>query len=164
MVEALFHWLYETPMGEAVRYGDYLFPWLESVHVLALSLTFGSIFAVDLRLLGMASLNWPLSKMTKDILPLTWAAFVVAVITGTALLSSNAVKYWENDSFRLKMLFMLTAGLNMIVFHFVSHRSTDELDQTQRMPATARLAATVSISAWLGVIIFGRWIGYTDAW
>ena len=161
MIEAFCQWLYDTPLAEAIRGNELLFPWFESVHVLAITLVLGSIAIVDLRLLGVASRGRPVSRLIREVLPVTWCAFAVAVLTGATLFTSNAVAYSHNFPFQMKMALMLLAGLNMIVFHVVTYRSVGEWDEAPRTPFAARFAGAFSIAIWLGIVAFGRWIGFT---
>jgi len=161
MFENFFQWLYDTPLAEAIRSNEMLFPWFESVHVLAITLVLGSIAVVDLRLLGIASRNRPVTRLIREILPITWGAFAVAVITGVTLFTSNAVSYAKNFPFQMKMILMALAGLNMLAFHFVTYRSVAEWDEAASTPTSARLAGGLSIALWLGIVAFGRWIGFT---
>lgn len=161
MLEAFCQWLYDTPLADTIRSNAYAFPWLESVHVLAITLVLGSIAVADLRLLGLASVKRPVTQLLQDVLPVTWVAFVVAAITGLAMFSSNAVQYLHNVPFQLKMLVMLLAGINMVVFQFLTFRSVGTWDGAVRPPTSARLAGAFSLVAWIGIVAFGRWIGFT---
>jgi len=160
VLDAFFQWLHETALAETVRASPILFPWVERIHVLAIALVVGSIAAVDLRLLGVASRSRPITRMIDDILPLTWTAFAIAVLTGVTLFSSNAIQYAHNGPMRLKMLFMALAGLNMLVFHFVTYRSVAAWDRGE--PATgAKVAGALSLLFWALVIVFGRKAGFS---
>jgi hypothetical protein len=161
MLEAFFHWLRDTSLAEVIRASPTLFPWVESFHVLAIALVVGSIAAVDLRLLGLASRSRPITRLIHDILPLTWVAFAIAVLTGVTLFSSNAVEYAHNGPMRLKMLLLVIAGVNMLVFHLVTYRGVAAWDEAPRAPLTVRLAGAASLALWVGVVAFGRWIGFT---
>jgi hypothetical protein len=161
MLQTLFQWLYDTQLAEAIRSNEMLFPWLESLHVLAITLVLGSIVVVDLRLLGIASRNRPVTRLIREVLPVTWCAFGAAVLTGGTLFTSNAVAYSKNFPFQMKMVLMALAGLNMLAFHFVTYRSVAQWDETPVTPTAARVAGGVSMALWLGIVAFGRWIGFT---
>jgi hypothetical protein len=158
---ALISYLEGSALADAVRESDLLFPLIESVHVLAICLVVGSILAVDLRLLGVASRNLSVSRVTRGILPLTWCAFVVAVGPGGLLFVSNATKYLGNGFFIAKMLLIGCAGLNMVIFHVISAKDQPRRDDQKRLPLPARLAGGVSIVLWILVVACGRWIGFT---
>jgi uncharacterized protein DUF6644 len=161
MLDGLFQKLHDLPLSELIRANELAFPWLESVHVLAITLVLGSIAVVDLRLLGLASTNRPVTELLRTILPVTWIAFAVALITGSGMFLSNAVDYSKNLPFRMKMLLLLLAGLNMLAFHFITYRSISSWNESARTPPAARLAGGVSVVMWLAIVAFGRWIGFT---
>ena len=112
-----------SALADNIRENDLLFPLIESIHVVAICLVVGSILAVDLRLLGFASVNRSVSRVTAGILPLTWVAFAVAVASGALLFISNATKYLENGYFVAKLCLIGLAGLNMVVFHLLMARA-----------------------------------------
>ena len=62
-MEKFFQWLYDSGVGTAIRESASLFPWIESVHVLSITLVVGSIAVVDLRLLGVASKGRAISRI-----------------------------------------------------------------------------------------------------
>ncbi len=160
-MEPFFQWLYDQPFADAIRENGQLFPWIESVHVLCITLVVGSIGVVDLRLLGLASRNRAVSRLTAEVLPLTWVAFIFAAITGTLLFTSNAVKYSHNTYFQAKMALLVLAFLNMLVFHLVTSRGIERWDESPHVPGPVRLAGAVSLALWILVIVCGRWIGFT---
>jgi len=157
----LFQWLYDSPVGTAIRENGTLFPWVESVHVLSITLVVGSISIVDLRLLGITSKSRAVSRLTGEVLPFTWVVFVLAAITGGLLFSSNAVKYAHNTFFLAKMALLVVAFLNMLVFHAITSRGIEHWDASPHPPVPARLAGGISLLLWIAVIVCGRWIGFT---
>ncbi len=157
----LISYLENSALADNIRENDLLFPLIESVHVVAICLVVGSILAVDLRLLGLASINRPISRVTAGILPLTWGAFVVAVASGGLLFISNATKYLGNGFFVAKLCLIAVAGLNMAIFHFISAKDLPRWENDARPPLPARLAGGASILLWIAVVACGRWIGFT---
>ena len=148
-------------LADNIRENDLLFPLIESVHVLSICLVVGSILVVDLRLLGLASFDRSVSRVTRGILPLTWCAFVVAVASGSLLFISNATKYLGNGYFIAKIFLICAAGLNMAIFHGISAKDLPRWENEARLPLPARLAGGVSILLWVAVVACGRWIGFT---
>jgi hypothetical protein len=159
-ISALFVRLHETAFATAIRQNGFLFPWIESVHVLAFSLVVGSILIVDLRLLGVASVNRSVSSLSGEVLPFTWTAFVFAALTGSALFASHAVGYAHNFQFLMKMLLLALAGANMLVFHFVAGPSTEHWNEAGMAPWQGKIAGLISLMLWIGIVAFGRWIGF----
>ena len=160
-LHALIAYCQDSGLADSIRENEYLFPLIESVHVLAICLVVGSIFAVDLRLLGVAYIGQPVSRVTKGILPLTWCAFSVALASGSLLFISNATKYLANGYFDTKMLLIGAAGLNMAVFHLMGAKDLLRWESAAVPPPAARLAGGLSIVLWIAVVACGRWIGFT---
>ncbi len=156
--------LEDTSLGAAVR-GDFgwewLFPSIEALHVMSLTLVFGSIVMLDLRLIGLAERDSAVSKLSREVLPYTWVAFIGAALTGSMMFISKAHVYFYNLQFQLKFLCMFLAGLNMAVFHLGAYRHVRDWDRQQPPPRAARLAGALSIMLWIGVVFLGRWIGFT---
>jgi hypothetical protein len=155
-----FVWVHQTMFATAIRESSELFPWIESVHVLAITLVVGSIAILDLRLLGVASANRSIASVSAEVLPFTWTAFVFAVVTGGALFTSHAVGYAHNFQFRMKMLLLVLAGINMLSFHFIVRPSTGRWSESAVTPWQGKIAGLVSLALWIGIVAFGRWIGF----
>jgi hypothetical protein len=132
---------------------------IEALHVIATATVFGTIFVVDLRLLGLATTR-RFTEVAGETLRCTWAAFGLAAMTGSLLFTTNPVFYFGNFEFRAKMLLLLLAGINMAVFQFHTVKTVALWDIGKSPPAAARLAGTLSLVIWLSVITFGRLIGF----
>lgn len=145
----------------AARIGEsWWFPLLESIHVLTAMLVVGTILFVDLRLIGVAAMRYPLSRFVGEALPWTWAAFLAATLTGAGMFITRAAWYVENTAFRAKLILLLLAALNMLVFHWLSRRDADRWNTAGTTSAVARLAGVASLFCWLGVTLAGRWTGH----
>jgi hypothetical protein len=154
---SFFEWLQNTPL--ALLVGESWFPWVESAHVVFLAAVAGTILTVDARLLGLGSRQLRISYLSERLLPWTWAAFTGAAITGLLLFIANAVSYLDKTPFLIKMGLLVVAGLNMLYFQFFTWRSVADWDTGRAAPA-ARAAGAISMATWIGVITFGRWIGF----
>ena len=150
-----------SSLGIAIAESTWAFPTLETLHVIGLVTVLGTIFIMDLRLLGVASANVAVTRMTRDTLPWTWGAFVLAAITGTLLFVSKASSYMINPYFLVKMSLMAIAGLNMLYFHFVTFKNIAVWDNSAAMPAGVKFAGATSILFWLAIVFCGRAIGFT---
>jgi hypothetical protein len=153
-----------SAVGEWMRGNVLAMPWVNAAHVLCIALVFGSILVVDLRLLGLLDRGRAVTRVSREMLGLTWAAFAGAVLTGALYFAANATTYWFNTAFRFKMLAILLAGLNMVVFHFVTWRGVAAWDRNAPTPPAARLAGALSILLWCCVIVLGRVIGFTKGY
>ena len=161
MLQDLIAFVEHGTLGELVRENDLLFPSIESVHVLAICLVVGSIAVVDLRLLGFASVDRPVGRLMRSILPITVGAFGLAVAAGSLLFISHASKYLENRFFIAKITLIALAGVNMAVFHLIGARNLDQWENDALPPLFARVAGGLSLFLWVSVVACGRWIGFT---
>ena len=161
MFETLLQSVYDSPISTLIRENGVIFPWLEVLHVLAISTVVGSIALVDMRLVGIASTSYPISRLTKAVLPLTWSAFALALVSGALMVSSKPADYFANFAFQMKMLMLLAAGLNMAVFHLLTIRGISLWDRDAPVPAAAKVAGVLSMIIWVTIVALGRWIGFT---
>jgi hypothetical protein len=154
-------WLQSLPFALAVRQSTWLFPTIETIHVLSIVLVVGSIGMFDLRLLNIASRDRTVADLYKEIMPWTWTSFVCAAVAGFLLFSSDAVKYSHNVPFRIKMILLLLIGTNTAFFQFTTFRDVATWGAGGRTPFPAKFAAALSLVSWVGVVACGRWIGFT---
>ena len=152
-------WLQNHPTSQYIGFTVW-FPFLESIHVLAIGLVVGSILMVDLRLLGVSALSYPVSCMVRELTPWTWGAVVVAVATGLGMFVTRAPAYVENPAFQFKLVFLLLAFVNMTIFQFGTFRRVDAWDRSASIPSGAKAAGAASLTLWVGVILAGRWTGH----
>ena len=161
-IENALAWLQSTWIATAVAENDILFPWIESVHVLAIVLVVGTISIVDLRLLGVASLDISARRLMRDVIPYTWGAFAIAAITGSLMFSSDATHYAHNRLFQIKLVMLALAGINMAVFHLVGERDIERWEAPGKTtPVAAKAAAAISLAVWIAVVSLGRGTGFT---
>lgn len=152
-----------TPLATWVQAEPLAFPLIEATHVISVMLVFGSIAMLDLRLLGVSSRNYGVVKISDEVLPWTWVSFLIAVITGTLLFIGQATNYLNNNEFKVKMVLMAVAGVNLAIFHFFTWNKVQNWNEGVPTPISAKAAAILSLTLWSGVVIAGRWIGWTLA-
>lgn len=155
--------IHNSALGDFMRTQVKAMPVVEAIHVLSAGVVFGTILIVDLRLLGFPDTRRPFTRVADELLKLTWLAFFTSVITGAMMFTANAITYYGNTAFRLKMLALLAAGLNMAIFHGVTLKSVGRWN-TASVPFAGRLAGATSILIWIAVIFLARWIGFTKGY
>src|SRR4051812_46936325 len=114
---AFFDWLGHTRASVAIAESVWVFPIVESIHVLTLCLFLGMAAMLDLRLLGLVMRDVPVSEVAKRLLPWTALGFAVMVISGLLTFLNAPVRYYSNVFFRIKVAALLLAGLNVWLFH-----------------------------------------------
>lgn len=164
-IHSALEFLQNLPLAEVMRSDQPSTEWAfciaETFHVLALTIVFGSIAMVDLRLLGWAERDSAVARVARETLPWTWSAWIIAAVSGSLLFISKATVYASNLDFQLKFICMGLAAMNMLVFHFGPFRTVASWDAAPKPPQQARLAGGLSLLLWTGVIVFGRWVGFT---
>jgi hypothetical protein len=153
-------WLEQTSVGAGVRESVWLFPAIETVHLLGMAALVGTIAVFDLRLLGWMLRRERVSVLAGRLLPWSWAGFAVQVVTGGLLFMSEAVKVYPNPAFRLKMLLIFLAGAHALIFHWSVYRDVASWDDSAVLPAGAKVAGFVSMLLWIGIVAAGRFIGF----
>src|SRR5215831_19368096 len=153
--------LESSGIANRIRDSLYIFPLIEATHVVGLSMVFGTIAIIDLRLLGVASTRRSFRRMASDILKWTWAAFLVTAVTGSLMFITNAGVYYHNFFFRTKMVMLALAGINMLVFELSAGRTIHRWDKAPSAPMMGRAMAVLSLVIWITIIFLGRWIGFT---
>ncbi len=160
LIFAFCQWLEQTSMGKTIRESLWIFPIIETIHIFGIILLVGGTSILDLRLMGLTFRDEPVSKLAKRFLPWAWAGFIIQVTTGLLMFSSEATKMYDNMAFQIKMLIIVAAGINAFVFHSLAYQSVGKWDNDPVGPVSARIAGTLSILFWFGIVAMGRWIAY----
>jgi hypothetical protein len=117
---------------------------------------------MDLRLLGLAHRDTPITQIQKRLFPWQLVGAIVMSISGGVLFYAQPVLYWGKGFYWIKMLVVMPlAMLNLLVFHFTTSRSVAEWDTSSSPPPAARLAGVLSIVLWVGVLAFDGWLPTT---
>ena len=160
MLEQLIAWMNELPTSIALRESRYVWPLLESLHVMLLGLFVGTAFVTDLRLLGWSMQKIPVSEVTARLLPWTRIGFGGMVLTGGLLFYGYPLRYYHNLFFRIKVILLVVAAVNIFIFHRGVHRQVAEWDIDADLPRQAWIAGAVSLVVWAMIVVVGRMIAY----
>jgi len=153
-------WLANTPGSIALHESLYAYPVIESIHVLTLCLFLGLAVMLDLRLVGIAMRQTPVSEVADRLLPWTVAGFVVMVISGALLFYGIPVRTYQNIFFRIKVVLLMLSGLNAFLFHSTIYRKVAEWNLLPVPPRRARIAGGLSLLFWASIVVAGRMIAY----
>lgn len=155
-------WLQDTSLSVSIRESVLMFPLLEGGHLLGISVSAGTIAISDLRMMGLVLKKESASDVFHQLIPWVTAGFLVMVTTGTLLLISEPVKCYNSTWFRLKVLFLFLAGLNVLLFHSSKiYRDIHKWEWAVDPPRGAKLAGWISVLSWAIVIITGRTTAYS---
>ena len=153
-------WLQDTQFGTWLRESTAFWPILEGTHLLGMALMMAPVMMYDFRLIGVRWTAEPVSKVKWSFLPVTFFGFVLMVVTGVLLFWSEPVKCYKSVYFRIKVVALILAGLNALVFHSTIDRTTAQWDTTTPPPFRARMAGVLSLTLWAAVIFAGRYTAY----
>jgi hypothetical protein len=153
-------WLAQTRGSIALHESVYIYPLVESAHVLTLCVFVGMSVLFDLRLLGLLLPQVRVSEIAARLMPWMKVGFTVMVITGVLLFYAIPVRSFQNIFFRLKLIALALAGLNAWIFQVGIRRRIAEWDLQPSPPRAARMAGIASLALWAAIIVAGRMIAY----
>lgn len=157
---AIIHWLNETPFSIYLRESELAFPLTEAIHLLGLVISVGTIMWVDLRLMGLAMRREKVSDVVSRLEPWAVFGFIVMFISGLLLFLGKPENYYGTMAFRVKVLLLPLAGLNVLYFHKSVLPHVSGWDLTGVIPRPAKFVGLFSATLWLTIIVLGRWTAY----
>jgi hypothetical protein len=156
----LCQWLSATPAATAMRESPWIYSLIESIHVLGITALAGAAAVLDLRLLGVMMRREQVSQVVEQIEPIAWVGGVVMFGSGLLLFWAKAENCYANPAFRLKLLLLVLAASNPLIFHLTTYRSVASWDGAAKPPRGAKVAGILSLVLWSGIIVAGRAIAY----
>jgi len=150
----------DTEIGTSIRESIWTFPLIETVHVLGLAISVGILVLLDLRLVGAGFRHALPSQIMRQLKSWYMTGFVAMFASGILLFWSEAAKCYTSTTFRIKILFLLLAGINALFFEVKYVPRFSKWESEGSAPAGAKMVGWISLICWLGVIGFGRWTAY----
>ena len=89
-------------------------------------------------------------------MPWMLSGFFVMFVTGGFLFWALAGKLYGNVYFRVKVLALLLAGINALIFHLMTERTIADWDAARLPPMRVRMAGLLSMVCWIVTIAMGR--------
>ena len=148
-----------TSLGVALRESVWVYPLVETIHIVGFALLVGSIFVVDLRLLGVRR-DVALAPLLRFVLPVTLTCLLLVVPSGLLLFAAHANDLVGNRAFIVKIMLLFAAATNALMFHVGPYRAEVDADPGMPPRGSTRVFATVSIVLWIAVLVAGRLIAY----
>jgi hypothetical protein len=158
-LEQFWDWLANTDLAFEIG-ATWVFPLIESIHVVAVAGVLGSIMVVDLRLLGLSARNYSIRSISRELTRWTWCAFMLAAVTGLGMFITRPGVYADNPAFQAKLFLLILAGVNVAVLHTGAMRNIASWDNDNPAPIPAKMSAAASLVIWIGVTLAGRWTGH----
>jgi uncharacterized protein DUF6644 len=160
MFARFLQWLYETQFSDMMRESLWAEPIVETIHVLTLTLFLGFAVMLDMRLLGVVLKRRRMSEVLAQFNPWLFAGFAVMIVTGVLLFCGDPIAFWSTTFFKVKMIMLVLAGLNVLIFNATIGRRVAQWDLDPRTPGQAKAAAVVSLLLWVLIVAAGRGIAY----
>lgn len=158
MFDAALTALEASALAEGLRASQYAYPLVNAAHILALAALFGSILALDLRLLGLFR-GVPIAPLARVLPRVSTVGLTLALPTGFALFSVQPFDYLIHPVFPFKLALIALAALNALLLHRTAGWKT-LLDGAAAVPVRVRIAAALSLLGWTGAIVAGRLLAY----
>ena len=156
----LIHWLNETAFSQYLRESEVAFPLTDAIHLIGLGISVGVVLWVDLRLLGLGMKRARLTEVVARLEPWAIGGFVVMFVSGFLLFLGKPENYYSTTAFKVKMILLPFAGLNVLFFHKRILPGVALWDQAAVAPWQGRLVGIVSITLWVIIIVLGRLTAY----
>lgn len=151
-----FEWHYDSWVGLTVSDSVWLFPAIETIHILAMSIMFGGLLLINLRMLGLGMTQQPVRFLFKTLNPYINWGLVVMLISGYGMFASEAEKTYYNDGFKFKMASLLA----VIILQYTLWRWIVTKEEDQRSPAMGAAVGVLNLFLWFCVGAGGRAIGF----
>jgi hypothetical protein len=130
-------------------------PAAETVHFLGLSLSFGVLLAVNLRILGVMR-QVPFAEVHR-LLPWGMLGFGANLITGMLFFVGQPKQYIDSAPFYWKVVFLMIAGANFL--YLTVFKKGWAIDRWDASVADKAMAVS-SLFAWLVVLYGGRMLPF----
>ncbi len=155
-----FAWLSETAVSNWLRYSPYPYPVLIMIHVIAIAVFGGMVVMGNLRVLGYAMKQTPVSEILNQFRVLKWIGFCVFFLTGLLMTISDPMEYYTNIMYWLSIVLLVLAGINAWIFHHGAETNVTEWEADPVAPVGARGWAICSLILWISMIGVGRAIAF----
>lgn len=156
----LCQWLESTQLGETFLGSRYLYPLVQGIHLLGLALSVGLIIVTDLRLIGAFQRRVPVADILQQLRPWLLTGFILTFTSGALLFWPVAATLYFSTIFRIKLLLIVLAGINALVFELRLGRHVAEWGNAPVLPRSARFAGWTSLGFWVIAVVLGRLIAY----
>jgi hypothetical protein len=160
MLLSMARWLDTFAWSTQLHESYYMYAWIESTHVLTLMVFLGMLCVIDLRMLGLIFPSVPASTIASRLDKPMMLGFAVMIITGFILYFASPVRTTQSVWFRIKVVLLIAAGINALLFRNRMHASSGSWDLDPKPPKRIRVGAGLSLALWSGVVITGRTIAY----
>ncbi len=153
-------WISNQHLSMTMGSHFWVIPIIQTIHILAISAAFGSIFLINLRILGLAGRTRSMAQTVRRYQPWVWWALLVLILTGLGMITAEPVRELVNPIFWIKMVLVVAAILLSFFFHLSAKRNMARWELSHDGRVAVRAGAVAIILLWCAIMVAGRWIAY----
>ncbi len=153
-------WVQKSKLTALIDENFWVLPTIQSLHILAIAATFGSVLMINLRIFQFAGRSRTMTETSRRYLPWVWWGLLALVITGIGMCFSDPVREFTNPIFWSKMILVIVAALVSLWFQGSVRRNVALWELTHSGRVIIRVGAVAVILLWCLIMLAGRWIAY----
>jgi putative copper export protein len=157
-------WLSQTSLSLAIQTNAWVIPTVQSIHILGIGVVVGSVFMIDLRVLGFTGRDQSLRETVDRFGPWLTVALCVLLATGVLMIIGEPARELQAFSFWFKMSLVVIGTLIAAIFRMALRRNEPYWEESLVKRRTTKSIAILTLLIWLGIIILGRLIAYDHVW
>ena len=158
-------WLSTTFLSVFIqRHNSWVIPTIQTIHIVGIGVVLGSVFMIDLRVLGWAGMDQTLRQTTTRFGPWLTAALYVQLATGVLMVIGEPVRELVTFSFWWKMVFVAVGTLIAAIFQIALRNHEPKWEDTLVNRRSIKCLAVLTFLIWVCIIILGRLIAYDHVW
>ena len=162
-LESIAQAIQSTDFFTAFRESELAYPIVLSAHLTCIAIFGGLILMTDLRLLGVALKSLSIADVVNGTRIWKRLGFAIMVSCGIMLGGAKIGTYYTNPYFIIKMSLLFLVFVHAVIFRPRVYNRPEALDASPQIPRVAKVAATMSLALWLGIMSMGRWIAYWES-
>ena len=158
-------WLSRTSLSVFIQnHNSWVIPTIQSIHIVGIGVVLASVFMIDLRIMGWASLDQTMRQVTNRFGPWLTGALCLLLATGILMVIGEPVRELVTFSFWLKMFLVAVGTLIATIFQIALRNNEQHWEETLVKRASIKWLAIVTFLIWVAIIILGRLIAYDHVW
>ena len=151
-----YQWHDGSWLGELISNSIWAFPFIETIHILAMAIMFGGMLVLNLKMMGLSMPRQSLPLLAKTLMPFVNWGMAFMLLSGYAMLTSGPMKYYANDGFKVKIVALLLT----LIFQFTIYKGFVKKEDGQRSTAMGAGVALLNFFGWFMIGAAGRAIGF----
>ena len=158
-------WLSQTYLSTLIQnHNSWAIPTIQSIHIAGIGVVLGSVFMVDLRILGWAGMDQTLRQTTSRFGPWLTGALCVLLATGALMVVGEPVRELITVSFWVKMFLVAVGTVVAAIFQISLRKHEQDWEDGVNNRGSIKWLAILTFFIWVAIIILGRLIAYDHVW